>query len=156
MFVLFFLLWVIFNARFDMEIAVMGVIFSAGLYAFICAFMGYHPRKDWLVLKKLGGTVAYLLKLMWDICLANATVLKYILSPKCEVEPCLVKFRTKLKTDKMRVLLANSITLTPGTITASVEDDCYTVHCLDEDLMEGLKDSEMEQLLLKLEEGEKK
>ena len=156
MFVLFFLLWVIFNARFTLEIAIFGIVISAGLYAFICVFMGYRPKNDWQMLKKLGGIVCYIVKLVWDICLANAAVLKFILSPKYEVQPKLVSFQTKLKTEGMHALLANSITLTPGTITASVEGDRFTVHCLDEDLAEGLKDSDMEKMLLRIERSGKR
>jgi len=155
-FVLFFLLWVVFNGRITLEIAIFGVAFAAALYAFICAFMGYHPRKDWRLLKKVGGFLVYVGRLVWDVCLANAAVLKFILSPKYEVEPKLVTFRTNLKSDAMRALLANSITLTPGTITASVEEDRFTVHCLDAEMAEGMKDSEMEKMLLNLEGSDKK
>jgi len=49
------------------------------------------------------------------------------------------------------MLLANSITLTPGTITVSLDDDEYTIHCLDASLAEGLENSEFEKALMKLE-----
>lgn len=74
-----------------------------------------------------------------------------ILSPKFKNEPVIVQFRTDLKSKMARVLLANSITLTPGTITVSLEDDVYTVHCLDKRLAEGMDTSVFVRLLRKLE-----
>ncbi len=52
-------------------------------------------------------------------------------------KPALVRFKTDLKTKQARVVLANSITLTPGTITVTLEEDEYVVHCLDKELAEG-------------------
>lgn len=63
-----------------------------------------------------------------------------------------VTFKTKLKSDFTRMLLANSITLTPGTITVSLKGDEYTIHCLDESLSEGLENSDFEKALMKLDE----
>ena len=59
--------------------------------------------------------------------------------------------KTDLKTKTARVLLANSITLTPGTITVSLQDNVYTVHCLDKQFGEGLSDSTFVWLLHKIE-----
>ena len=50
-----------------------------------------------------------------------------------------------------KVVLANSITLTPGTITVSVENDSFCVHCLDRELAEGMEDSVFVELLLEME-----
>ena len=56
-----------------------------------------------------------------------------------------------MKADFGKAILANSITLTPGTITVHVRDDLFMVHCLDRELAEGLEDSEFEQRLEKME-----
>lgn len=50
-----------------------------------------------------------------------------------------------------KVILANSITLTPGTITVSVEGDVFCVHCLDKELAEGIENSVFVQLLERME-----
>ena len=89
-----------------------------------------------------------------EILKANIGVMQLILSPKMEVEPKLVRFRTDLKTDLARVILANSITLTPGTITVTLEGDEYLVHCLDKSMAEGMDDSIFVRLLHQLEEKE--
>ena len=49
-------------------------------------------------------------------------------------------------------MLANAITLTPGTITVTLEGSEYTVHCLDESMAEGIQDSEFVKYILKFEE----
>ena len=74
-----------------------------------------------------------------------------IYSAKYELEPAVVHFRTDLQTTFARVLLANSITLTPGTITVSLEDDLYTVHCLDKQLAQGIDSSVFVKLLERIE-----
>ena len=83
-------------------------------------------------------------------------VLKIILSPELQPEPAFVYFDTDFKTGLARVLLANSITLTPGTITVSVEDDRFCVHCLDKELAEGMETSVFVKLLKEMEEMEAK
>ncbi|MBQ8547563.1 MAG: Na+/H+ antiporter subunit E, partial [Lachnospiraceae bacterium] len=56
-----------------------------------------------------------------------------------------------LKTDLARTVLANSITLTPGTITVELTEDEFKVHCLDKEMAEGIEDSVFVRLLLKME-----
>ena len=73
-------------------------------------------------------------------------------SSRYELEPALVTFRTTLQSESARVLLANSITLTPGTITVSLDGDEYMVHCLDKSLGIGIDTSVFVQMLTKMEE----
>jgi multicomponent Na+:H+ antiporter subunit E len=65
-----------------------------------------------------------------------------------------VYFDADLKSELAKVMLANSITLTPGTITVSVEDNHYCVHCLDRELGAGIENSVFVELLEKIEEEE--
>lgn len=141
MYVLFLVLWIIFNANFTWEIFFIGAILSAALYWFVCKFMDYSPKKDLQGLKKLGKVFQYIIILVVEIIKANGQVIHFILTSKYEVEPKLVKFRTDLKKDSSRAVLANSITLTPGTITVTLTGNEYVVHCLDKDLAEGMDDS---------------
>ena len=67
------------------------------------------------------------------------------------MEPVIVHVHTNLKTEIARVILANSITLTPGTITVSLTDDDLLVHCLDKSLAEGMEDSAFVKLLEEME-----
>ena len=102
-------------------------------------------------LRLITGGARYFWNLLIQIFRCNAAVIRLILSPTLEVEPELHTFRTRLKTDAARVALANSITLTPGTITCSLEDDVFCVHALDTSLGDGIENSDFEKRLLELE-----
>ena len=141
MFLLFFLVWIIFNGNITVEIAVIGLAVAAAVFAFICKFMDYSLKKEILLYKKLLAFIGYVIIL--------------IVTQREVVEPVIVKFRTSLRTETARVILANSITLTPGTITVSLEGDEYEVHCLDKSLAEGIEDSMFVKLLEKMEGKEK-
>ena len=155
MFIIFFLLWSVFNERLTLEIALLGLGISAVLYLFIVKFMDYSPKKEWAAVKKIPKALKYGLTLLSEIVKANVGVMHFILSPRYEVEPQLVYFKTKLKKDVERVVLANSITLTPGTITVSMEDNLICVHCLDKSLADGLEDSDFEKQLMEMEAMDK-
>lgn len=153
MYIVLFLMWIIFNGNITLEIVLFGLVIAALMYAFLCKFMNYSIRKDLFLCKKSLRILQYVLVLVWEIVKANATVMHMILSPRFHNEPVLVKFKTDLKSSMTRAVLANSITLTPGTITVSLEGDEYTVHCLDKRLAEGIESSVFVRLLHKLEEG---
>ena len=155
MFLILFGLWVVFNGKWTTEIALLGVAVSGLIYAFTCAFIGLSPRKELRYLRNAGRGLAYLWLLLREIFKANWQVLRLIWSPRLEVEPELHTFHTKVKSDFGKAILANSITLTPGTITVHVRDDLFMVHCLDRELADGLEDSEFEQRLEKMEAKKK-
>lgn len=72
--------------------------------------------------------VSYLLWLLTRIPPAGASVAMTVLDPRRTARPGVVRFRTGLRSPAARTLLANSITLVPGTMTINVEDDRFTVH----------------------------
>lgn len=152
MLLLFFLVWIIINGRLTLEIAFFGIAVSGAVFAFICGFMDYSLEKERRFYKLLPAFLQYLYYLMKEIILANLTVTGMILTRKETMEPVLVHVRTNLKSETARVILANSITLTPGTITVSLTDDKLLVHCLDKQLSEGMEDSVFVRLLQKMEE----
>jgi len=93
----------------------------------------------------------YIFVLIIEVIKANIDVARIVLGAKIDVDPVVVNFKTKLKSDLYRVILANSITLTPGTITMVMENDVYTIHCLKKQFADGLFDSKFENILLKIE-----
>ena len=155
MYVLFLVLWIIFNANFTWEIFFIGAILSAALYWFVCKFMEYSPKKDLQGFLKLGKIIKYTVILIVEIIKANWQVIYFILTSKYEVEPKLVKFRTDLKKNSSKAILANSITLTPGTITVTLTGNEYVVHCLDKELAEGMQDSVFVKQLRAMEKSKK-
>ena len=153
MFFVFFGFWLLLNGRWTGEIAVVGLVLSALLYLFVWKFMDYSPRREWALFRRIPRIVGYLCYLVAEIFRSGIRTIRFIWSPREIVQPRLVSFRTRLRTDAGKVVLANSITMTPGTITIGVREDRVLVHCLDEDFSEGLEGSDMEARIMKLEGG---
>ncbi|MBQ7169514.1 MAG: Na+/H+ antiporter subunit E [Synergistaceae bacterium] len=149
----YFLLWLIFNGRITFEIVVIGALISFMLDLFIRKVLRLNLTVSNLIMaaKILPDIVLYVIVLLVEIVRANFSITRLVLSPRIEVEPCLVKFRTPLKTEAARVALANSITLTPGTITVSLDGDNLLVHALNRKLADGLEGSVFERLLARME-----
>lgn len=154
MYIVFFALWIIFNGRVTFEILWMGAVICAVMYAFICKFMDYSVKKDIYMVKRILFFLKYFAVLIWEIVKANVDTMKLILSRRYIAEPVVVTFKSDLKTERANVLLANSITLTPGTITVSLKENEFVVHCLDKDFSQGLDESIFVKMLRQLEEME--
>lgn len=153
MFVVFFALWVVFNGKLNAEIAIFGVILSAVVYLFSCKFLGYSFQKD----KKLFGLIPSALRYVWllvkEVVKSNLYLLKVVYSRRMEVKPQLVTFSTPLK-GAFKSILADCITLTPGTISVLSEDGKLTVHALNESLAEGIEDTEFQKQLAEMQKKE--
>lgn len=141
MFLILLALWIVFNGRVTGEVVLSGCVLSGALYALLRTRMSFDPRRERQFFRLVPRLLRYAVVLIFEIVKANFDVMRMILTPRYEVEPVLVTVHTDLQTAWARVLLANSITLTPGTITVSLEDDRYVVHCLDCSLAEGIMDS---------------
>jgi multicomponent Na+:H+ antiporter subunit E len=66
----------------------------------------------------------------WEIVVSSAQVAYLVLHPRLPINPQLVRFRSGLPHTLARLTFANSITLTPGTVTLDVQDDEFLVHAL--------------------------
>ena len=153
MIVLFFLFWIVLNGRITVEIAVFGVVISVALYLFSCKFLDYTPRYDFIMLKKIPWMIWYALILIREVFAATLIMAGFIFNHRDIPEPVLVSFQMPLKSAFAQMVLANSITLTPGTITVDMHDGYFRVHCYDKSMAEGLEDSVFVRCLLKLEES---
>ena len=112
-FLLFFAVWMILNGKVTAEICIFGVLISAALFYFMCRYMEYSLKKELLLFRLIPLFIRYFGVLVKEIVKANVCVLKIILSPELQPEPAFVYVDTDCKTGLARVLLANSITLTP-------------------------------------------
>jgi multicomponent Na+:H+ antiporter subunit E len=152
MYLLYFVLWIIFNGNITLEICLFGIVIAGAIFAFTCKFMDYSIEKEKKNIRKFFKCIRYVCVLVIEIVKANFAVIHMILSEKEELEPALVSFHSDMKTPAGRAFLANAITLTPGTITVSLENADYVVHCLDSDLAEGMDRSVFVELLTDLEQ----
>ncbi len=149
---LLFILWLAFNGRFTLEVALFGVAISVGLTWFVRNHvLKTSWQKELLQLRKTPLFLRFIWLLVKEITIANKAVLRLILSNRFKVQPKLAVFKTGLKNRASRVILADCITLTPGTITVSLEKNSYVVHCLDDSFEDGLENSSFEQRLEEIE-----
>jgi multicomponent Na+:H+ antiporter subunit E len=116
----------------------------------------------WIVKRELDltgwGAVAYLRSaltytpwLLYQIVLANLRVIRIVWSPKLPIDPCMVEVPCSLKNHISRATYANSITLTPGTVTIDVGPDKLLVHALTAKDAEDLASGDMERRIRPLE-----
>lgn len=151
MFICFFALWVVLNGKWTTEIGIFGLVFAALAYAFTWKYMGYSPKVDVALVMRIPSAVRYGVNLIVEIVKANLAVCKMILKPDFVPEPQLVQFDVDLKKNRHLVALANSITLTPGTITVDLDENHFLVHALDASMVDGLDDGGFVQQLMQME-----
>lgn len=152
MYLIYFLLWIIFNGNITLEIVSFGIVIAAALLAFTCSFTDYSLQKEKKLYANLFRLLKYVGSLIIEVVKSNAAVIHLIISQREEIQPTLVTFTTKLEKQTTQALLANTITITPGTITVLLEDGTYTVHCLDSDFAEGIEKSSFIDLIEEMEE----
>lgn len=153
MFLMLLVFWLIFNGKVTAEIFLVGVAVSAALTFMWCKVFQIKQSVFMPSLEMIWRYLKYFGSLFLEIIHCNIQVMRLILHPQEEVHPQLITFPIKLKKDSHKVALANSITLTPGTITVAMQDDSIRVHGLDASFLEGIEDSDMMKRLEKMEEG---
>lgn len=151
-FFIMFVLWILLSGKFDAFHLSLGFI-SCVLVAYFSADLLFETPS--INMTRLPGSwirfLRYIPWLLYQILLANLHVLYLTFHPRMMdlIDPQIIKFRSKLQGDLSRVAFANSITLTPGTITVYVSlDGNFSVHAIDKKSREGLP-GEMEARLAK-------
>ena len=111
----------------------------------------YRPAHEKKIIRRLGLYAVYAVTLVAEIVKANLAVMKVILT-KAEYHPAIVRIKVPLEENFSRVLLSNSITLTPGTVTVEQSGEEYLVLCLDKESAYDIPDWNLVRLLKKMEE----
>ena len=145
-----FCLWIVLNGRISAQVLVSGVLISALVMVFMAKTVGYTAADEKKLLLSAPLFFLYALVLMGEIIKASVSVVAFCLNPKAKPDPVIVEFSSGLKGKLANELLANSITLTPGTYTVFQEEDRFAVHCLHREYAGGLEDSVFIRLLRKL------
>ena len=87
-----------------------------------------------------GRFVSYVPLLLWQVLLANLHVARLVLDPRLPIDPALVEFESPLTTEAAHAVLANSITLTPGTVTVEAAHHRFVVHCISAGSRRGMEE----------------
>ena len=96
------------------------------------------------------GLFGYFGWLLWAVLKANIDVVKRIWAPNLPISPTWTRIDTEIETPLKKTLYANSITLTPGTLTTNARRDHLWVHCLTKENAAELREGEMEGRIRKL------
>ncbi len=126
-------------------------LFSCALVVFFSERMRAAEDLEGAGLAFWGRQLLYLPWLMKEIVLSNWDVAKVIVSPGLPIRPRLLRVLCTQQSDLAKVIYANSITLTPGTITLDIRGNTLLVHALTRGSAEGLLTGEMDQRVTRLE-----
>ena len=141
--------WVILSGHFEFHLLVMGAVSSA-LTTVVAVRMGIVDAEGFPI-HKIFSFFAYIPWLLWQILVANIDVARRVWSPSLPISPCMIRVPYETKTDLGTVTYANSITLTPGTVTVRVDEDTLLVHALTAEAAEALQNGEMHRRVLRFE-----
>ena len=103
------------------------------------------------VFARIFWLLVYIPMFLWYVVIANLDVVYRVVHPEMPIHPGIVKVRTNLKSPAGRTMLANSITLTPGTVSIGVRGSYITVHAIAEEGADGLQEGEMDRRVTWLE-----
>ncbi len=129
------------------------LIFGAVSVTLVSAMSHRHLTANATInlgLARTARTILYLPWLFWQIFIANIDVMLRVIGVR-PIDPLVIRFRPDLKSDYGTTLLANSITLTPGTVTVEVENGEFIVHALTPAAAEGVLNRAMEERVRKVE-----
>ncbi|OHW61717.1 Na(+)/H(+) antiporter subunit E [Andreesenia angusta] len=147
-FTLLYAFWIILSERVEVESLTVGAVVCVGVLLYNSKIIERKRKSSFKKVWLLFRFVGVLLK---EIVISNFQVAAIVLGRKLEIDPQVFEYRTVLKTDKYRTVLANAITLTPGTITLAIDGDNLTIHGLRKENIDGVVDSEIEKILIQIE-----
>jgi len=130
---LFFILmvvWILVNNSFSGQIIIVGLILSAIITLLFGANLRIFDELK-LTPASLVYTLIYLMVFLIELIKSNLDVARRVLTPSLPINPGIVKTKTVLKSKMGRMILANSITLTPGTLAVDIKDDTLYIHWID-------------------------
>ncbi len=140
--VVLFVFWLLLSGHFEPLLLGLGLV-SVIFTVFLAKRMKVidHESYPLHLSPRLPG---FLVFLFWEIVKSNIDVLKRIMTLGTpSISPQLIKIPLQQKTDLCRVIYANSITLTPGTVSVELNNDKITVHALTKDAADDLSDGRM-------------
>ncbi|HZA54319.1 MAG TPA: Na+/H+ antiporter subunit E [Candidatus Udaeobacter sp.] len=149
-FTILFAFWLALSGKLELKYLIFGLA-SAGLVTFVTQDLlapqeGQRktPASMSAFLKAGWRLVSYFGWLIYEIVQSNLQVAYIVLHPKLPIKPGLLRFRTRLRSPVGQLILANSITLTPGTITVDLTEGTYLVHALVPEAVGALLEEKMQ------------
>ena len=124
------LIWMIGNGTLALDTLIAGLVISAAISLAFAAFARVYSVIRWSP-RVIFYYLLYLGVFLIELTKANLNVMRLVFSPRIQIEPGIVEIKTKLKSPMGRLALANSITLTPGTLVVDIRDDSLFIHWIN-------------------------
>jgi multicomponent Na+:H+ antiporter subunit E len=135
-------MWLLASGHYTMMMIGFGVASSAAVVA-----LGLVMRvvdDEAVPVRLLGRAIGYVPWIAWEVLKANVDVARRILGPSSAISPRIIEAPTSQKSELGRILYANSITLTPGTVSIRVHGKAITVHAIADEVADGLLEGVMD------------
>ena len=130
MFLTLMTFWVLLNSSVDPEVLVIGAGVSLLISLIFCAKCDVFSEINFTP-KAIVASVMFIITFVGALVRANLSITKRVLSPSLPLNPGIVQVKTKLKSKVGRMVLANAITLTPGTFTLELDGEDFYIHWVD-------------------------
>lgn len=129
LFLILFAIWVCVSGL-DIQELMLGAVVAAILSYILSSYLDFTFRLN-VVPKLVIFLLLYIPNLILELIKANLDVAKRVLDPKLPINPGIVKVPTQIKSEFGKLVLANSITLTPGTISMDADEENVYIHWID-------------------------
>ncbi len=130
MFLTLMSVWLLLNVSLAPEVLIVGVGVSLIVSLAFCSKCDILDEINFSP-KALVATFIFIFVFIGELIKANISITKRVISPKLPINPGIVKVKTKLKSKVGRMVLANAITLTPGTFTLELDGEYLFIHWVD-------------------------
>ncbi len=124
------LIWLIANGNLRADTVISGVVVTAFIALAFSTFARVYSVIRWSP-SVIYHYLVYLAVFFIELLKANLNVMRLVFSPRIDIRPGIVEIKTELKTPMGRLALANSITLTPGTLVVDIKDDSLFIHWIN-------------------------
>ena len=124
------LIWLIANGTLATDTVLTGVVITAAIAFAFAAFSRVYSVIRWSP-RVVYTYLLYLGVFLYELVKANLNVMRYVYSPHIDIHPGIVEIKTSLQSPIGRLALANSITLTPGTLVVDMRGDSLFIHWIN-------------------------
>ncbi len=142
--------WTVLSERVTIASVIIGLIIAVAIYIYVGD--SYKSLQVLNGIKLFPLWILFLGQLVSAIVIANFQVAYIVLSKSMPISPSMVEYKTKIKSELLKTILANSITLTPGTMSVDIQEDTLWIHCLNNEYAESLEGNVFEKTLMKIQE----
>ena len=136
-----FIIWMIANTSLALDTVIAGLVVSTLIALAFASFARVYSDIRWSPVV-IYHYLLYLGVFLIELVKANINVMRLVFSPRINIKPGIVEIKTGLKSPIGRLALANTITLTPGTLVVDIKDDSLFVHCINVSTTDQTKSTE--------------